>query len=206
VLARPGKVGYDLSMIASIHGTLEHIGGDHLIVQVGGVGLKVYVPGTAFGQVDGVGRPVRLHTHLVVREDSLALYGFVGEGERTLFETLLSVPGIGPRLALAVLSTLSPELLVTAVQRDEPDVLVRVPGIGRKTAEKVLLELKGRLPPEMMLPSLAPISHVDTEVIEALTSLGYSIVEAQAALQSIPHDAPEDVEERVRLALAYFAS
>jgi Holliday junction DNA helicase RuvA len=192
-------------MISSIHGTLEHIGDDHLIVQVSGIGLKVYVPGTAFGQIDGVGRPVRLHTYLVVREDALALYGFVGEDERALFETLLGVPGVGPRLALAVLSTLSPELLADAVQRDQPDVLVRVPGIGRKTAEKILLELKGRLP-EMLLPGLAPISHVDAEVIEALTTLGYSIVEAQAALQSIPRDAPEDVEERVLLALAYFAS
>jgi Holliday junction DNA helicase RuvA len=192
-------------MIASIYGTLQSIHDDHIIVQVGGVGLRVYVPTGVLYKLEGVGHPVGLHTHLAVREDSLTLYGFLEEEERAIFEMLLTVSGIGPRLALAVVSTLSPELLANAIHRDEPEVIARVPGVGKKTAQKVVLELKGRLLPEALPPGLAAISVVDTEVIAALTALGYSIVEAQAALQSIPRDAPEDVEERVRLALAYFA-
>jgi Holliday junction DNA helicase RuvA len=193
-------------MIASLYGTLEAITEDFLVVQVGGVGLQVYVPATLHKSLGGIGSQVALHTYLVVRENALALYGFAEEEERTLFEMLLGVPGIGPRMALAVLSTLSMELISNAIARDEPEVLTRVPGVGKKTAQKLVFELKGRLAPEMLPAGLAAISDVDTEVIAALTALGYSIVEAQAALQAIPDDTPDDVEERVLAALAYFAT
>ena len=151
-------------------------------------------------------RQIALHTYLVVRENALALYGFAEEEERALFEMLLGVPGIGPRMALAALSTLSVELISNAVANEEAEVLTRVPGVGKKTAEKLVFELKGRLVPEAFPAGLAAVSDVDTEVIAALTSLGYSIVEAQAALQSIPEDIPDDIEERVLAALAYFAT
>jgi Holliday junction DNA helicase RuvA len=191
-------------MIASISGTLHGIRDHSVVVLVGGVGLEVHVPSNVFNMYTDIGQPVELATCLVVREDSLTLYGFLLEEERQAFELLLGVSGIGPRLSLAVLSTLSLDMLASAVQRDEPEVIARVPGVGKKTAQKIALELKGKLLPEGMPVELAAISSTDTEVIAALTALGYSIVEAQAALQSIPRDAPDDIEERIRLALAYF--
>lgn len=193
-------------MITSLYGVLEAIGDDHVVIRVGGVGLQVYVPATLHKSLGGLGSQLALHTYLVVRENALALYGFAEEEERALFEMLLGVSGIGPRMALAVLSTLSVELISNAVAGEEAEVLTRVPGVGKKTAEKLVFELKGRLVPEAFPAGLVAVSDVDTEVIAALTALGYSIVEAQAALQSIPDDTPDDVEERVMAALAYFAT
>lgn len=192
-------------MIASLHGQVEAVGKDHLIVRVGGVGVRVHVPRPVLAEVDGAGRSISLHTHLVVREDSLALYGFLQADECALFETLLGVSGVGPKLALAILSTLSLQLLHRAVTQSEPEILTRVPGVGRKTAEKLVLELKDRLKVDTGVPGVALLSDIDADVIDALTALGYSVVEAQAALQSIPPDAAKDLEERVRLALQYFA-
>jgi Holliday junction DNA helicase RuvA len=193
-------------MIASISGTLQSRRNDSIVVQVGGVGLEVFVPSGVFGTLGDIGQPVALFTYLAVREDSLRLFGFPTEEERSLFDLLLTVQGVGPRLALAVLSTFPPEMLANAIQRDDAAIISRVPGVGKKTAQKIVLELKGKLLPETLPPGLASVSRLDTEVIAALTALGYSIVEAQAALQSIPRDAPDDIEERVRLALSYFSS
>ncbi len=192
-------------MISSLRGLIQHIDNDFLILEVGGVGLKVFVPSSVFEQVDGVGKVAFLHTHLIVREDALTLYGFSSEEQRTLFETLLGVNGVGPKLALAVLSYVSPDNLRRAVGQEQPEVLDRVPGVGKKTAEKIVFHLKDKFGPGVPLGAGVPISDVDTEILGALTALGYSVVEAQAALQSIPKDAPKDVEERVRLALQYFA-
>ena len=193
-------------MIATIHGTVQRIAEESIVVQVGGVGLALSVTNAVYNRPLEVGKPVELWTYLVVREDDLALYGFNNEEEKSIFEMLLSVSGIGPRLGLAVLDTLSPEMLANAIQQDDPDVISRVPGIGKKTAQKIILELKGKLLPETLPAGVAMISSLDTEVMDALTAMGFSIVEAQAALQSIPSDAPEDIEERVRLALGYFSS
>ncbi len=192
-------------MIASISGVLQHIGPNRLIVQVGGVGLEIFVPASVIARVGQVGQRVDLLTHLVVREDMLALYGFLTEEEKYTFEMLLTVPGVGPRLALAILNSLSPEQLASAVHREEAELIARVPGVGKKTSQKIVLELKGRLAPAHLPGELAAISARDTEVMEALTAMGFSIVEAQAAIQSIPRDAPDELEERIRLALNYFA-
>lgn len=192
-------------MIASISGKLLRIDEGIVVVQVGGVGLEVNVPSSVFNAVGKLGQQVDLVTYLVVREDSLTLYGFANEEEKTIFELLMGVSGIGPRLALAVINTLAPNVLANAVQRDEPEIISRVPGVGKKTAQKIVLELRGKLVPEDMPAGLTAVSTVDTDVLEALTSMGFSLIEAQAALQAIPRDAPDDVEERVRLALAYFA-
>jgi Holliday junction DNA helicase RuvA len=193
-------------MISSLYGTLEAIGDDHIVVLVGGVGLHVHVPASLNKHLGGVGSQVGLHTSLVVRENALTLYGFAEEEERALFEMLLGVSGIGPRMALAALSTLSVEMISNAVAHEEAEVLTRVPGVGKKTAQKMVFELKGRLTPEAFPAGIGMVSEVDTEVIAAMTALGYSIVEAQTALQSIPEDTPDEVEERVLAALAYFAS
>ena len=151
------------------------------------------------------GEDLALHTYLVVREDALTLYGFSGRQEREYFVLLIGISGIGPRLALAALSTLNPDAIRRAVFHEQPEVFSRVPGIGKKTAEKIVFHLKDRISDTADLTPLATMADSDTETLEALVALGYSVVEAQAALQSIPKDAPEDVEERLRLALQYFS-
>jgi Holliday junction DNA helicase RuvA len=194
-------------MIASLRGTVLHIQQPtFLVVEVGGVGFKVSVPASVFDELDGIGRTVFLHTYLIVREDALNLYGFSTEEQRALFELLLTVQGVGPRLALSVLSSLSLDVLRHAVAQEQAEVLDRVPGIGRKTAEKIVFALKDKLGADAGLGALAPVSDVDTEVIGALTALGYSVVEAQSALQSIPKGQGQDVEDRIRLALQYFST
>lgn len=191
-------------MIDILTGQVAAIGDHHVVIMVGGVGLRVQVPGTVRDMIDGRGQTLTLYTHLVVREDGLTLYGFADTEERTLFETLLKVTGVGPRIALAVISTLTVEHIKNAVAREEPEILTRVPGVGKKLAQKLVFELRDKLALEASA-GLVAISDVDTDVLATLTALGYSVVEAQAALQSIPRDAPQDVEERVRLALQYFA-
>lgn len=192
-------------MIASITGILQRVGESWIVVGVGGVGLQISAPTALINRLGNIGDPVELITHLVVREDSLTLYGFATEEEKALFELLMGVSGIGPRLALAILDTLSPEVLANAIQRDEPGIIAQVPGVGKKTAQKLILELGDRLEDLTVPAGLAAVASGDTDVLEALTAMGFSLVEAQAALQSIPRDAPDEVEERVRLALAYFA-
>ena len=191
-------------MIDILTGQVAVLGDDYVVVMVGGIGLRVYVPKTIFDLVSGRGQILTLYTHLVVREDALVLYGFPNEEERTLFETLITVSGVGPRLAVAILGALSVEHLHNAVASESPEILTRVPGIGKKLAQKLVFELKDKLKADLPL-GLSSISDVDTDVLATLTALGYSVVEAQSALQSIPRDAPQDVEVRVRIALEYFA-
>jgi Holliday junction DNA helicase RuvA len=194
-------------MIASLRGTILQLSPPNwLVLEVGGVGYKVNVPGTIFDSLDGPGRSLFLHTYLLVREDSLAVYGFESEEQRSLFELLLTVQGVGPRLALAVLSALSLDVLRQAVAHEQPEVLDRVPGVGRRTAEKIVFALKDKLGAGLMPAGLAPVSDVDAEVLAALTTLGYSVVEAQAAVQSIPKGQAHSVEDRIRLALQSFSS
>jgi holliday junction DNA helicase RuvA len=194
-------------MIASLRGTVLHVAQpSYLVVEVGGVGFKVFVPASVFDDLDGVGRGVFLNTYLMVREDALSLYGFSSEEQRALFELLLTVQGVGPRLALSVLSTLSLDVLRGAVAQEQAEVLDRVPGVGRKTAEKIVFALKDKMGARAGSAGLAPVSDVDTEVMAALTTLGYSIVEAQAARQSIPKGQGKDIEDRIRLALQYFST
>jgi Holliday junction DNA helicase RuvA len=193
-------------MIASLRGTVLQLNPpESLVVEVGGVGLRVHVPASVFDELDGVGRGVFLHTHLIVREDALTLYGFSTEEQRALFELLLTVQGVGPKVGLAVLSTLSPDVLRQAVASEQAEVFSRVRGVGRKTGEKIVFALKDKLGAGVPLAGLAAVSDLDTEVMGALTTLGYSIVEAQAAVQSLPKGEQSAVEERVRLALRYFA-
>ncbi|MFN2144842.1 MAG: Holliday junction branch migration protein RuvA [Anaerolineales bacterium] len=191
-------------MISSINGRVAESTEDSLIVEVGGVGLEVFVPADLCQQAR-VGQSVSLHTYMVVRETELSLYGFSTREEREYFTLLLGVNGVGPRLALAVLSTLNPNAIRRAVFAEQPEIFNRVSGVGKTTSEKILLHLKNKVKNVDGLQAAAALDDLDTEVIAALTTLGYSIVEAQAALQSIPKDAPREVEERLRLALAYFS-
>jgi Holliday junction DNA helicase RuvA len=193
-------------MISSLRGSLlsfQHP--DTCVIEVGGVGFKVFVPTSVLDGVE-IGRMMFLHTQLIVREDALTLFGFATEEHRGLFDLLLTVQGVGPKLALSVLSSLSPDVLRRAVVNEQAEVFSRVKGVGKKTAEKIVVTLKDKIGAEFTLGGVVAAGDVDTEVLAALTALGYSVVEAQAAVQAIPKEAKgEGVEERIRLALGYFA-
>ncbi len=191
-------------MIRSIRGIVLHIGEGELTLEVGGIGLRIAITGSVHAAGPEVGKPFFLHTYLSVREDELSLYGFQSVEERGLFEVLLGVSGIGPKLAISVLSNLSPDVLRSAVANNQPEILTRVPGIGKKTGEKIIFHLKDILSAPAV--DIRVPSDVDTEVLGVLTGLGYSLVESQTAVQSIPEDAKDELEERVRLALQYFSS
>jgi len=190
-------------MISILNGRVLEVDFDKLVVGIGGVGLQIFVP-SPFRDQFQPGDDIYLHTFLVVRQDALTLFGFQTKEEREIFILLLGVNGIGPKSALAVLSTLSLDAVRSAIVHDQPEVFARVPGVGRKTAQKITLQLQDRIPAAMGVVPVPGYSDVDTEVIAALTTLGYSIVEAQAALQSIPRDSPQELEVRIRAALQYF--
>jgi len=190
-------------MIATLRGEVTQIEETALIIEVGGVGLRVFAPAPLRTKLKA-GETTFLFTHLIVREDALTLYGFESQADRDLFNILLGVDGVGPKVALSVLSTMTLDAVQRAVFAEEPDVLSRVPGVGKKTAQKMALHLKDKLRPLDALSQVAAMSDADSEVLAALTSLGYSVVEAQAAIQAIPKDATKDVEERLRIALQYF--
>jgi Holliday junction DNA helicase RuvA len=189
-------------MIASITGTVQKIESNSLVIHIGGVGLRVYVPRTVLEDVGGVGRRLTLYTHLQVREDDLSLFGFETEDDLALFEVLLGVNGVGPKVALAILGTLSPELLKSAIMREEAAVLQRVPGIGKKTAERIMFHLRDKLDLGGPAAALPLVSDVDADVIDILTGLGFSIIEAQSALQHVPREVTA-IDERVGAALQY---
>jgi Holliday junction DNA helicase RuvA len=190
-----------------VRGRVLSSGKDHIVVDVGseagGIGLRVFVPEPLAAQQTS-GAQLILYTHLHVREDNLALYGFATDDELFMFEMLLNVSGVGPKVALATLSMLAPDALRLALANDEPAIIARVPGVGRRTAQKIVLELKDKVQPSVTgLAALAQVTDLDTEVIEALTALGYSVVEAQRAVQKLPKDVTT-VEDRLRLALSQF--
>ena len=190
-------------MIATLRGEISQIEETALVVEVGGVGLRVFVPVPVRTRAK-VGEAAFLFTHLVVREDSLTLYGFESQADRELYTILLGVDGVGPKVALSVLSTLTVDSIQRAIFADESEILSRVPGVGKKTAQKMAIHLKDKLKPTDALAGVAAMADYDSEVLAALTALGYSVVEAQSAIQSLPKDAPKDVEERLRVALQYF--
>lgn len=193
-------------MIASLSGELASAGQDHVVVKVGGVGFRLFVPQTLLEGLPGAGKEVTLFTHLHVRENELALYGFGSEEESALFDLLLGVSGIGPKVALAILSSLPPDQLRTAIAQEDMATLARVPGIGPKTARKLCFDLRDKMAAELP-PSIPPSvpTQADADLVAALTSLGYSLAEAQEALRALPQERLP-LEERVRLSLAYFAS
>ncbi|MFO7664713.1 MAG: Holliday junction branch migration protein RuvA [Chloroflexota bacterium] len=189
-------------MIASISGIVQKIEPSSLIINVGGVGLRVLVPRTVLEDAGGPGRRLMLYTHLQVREDDLSLFGFEQEEDLQLFEVLLGVNGVGPKVALSILGTLSPELLKSAILREETAVLQRVPGIGKKTAERIMFHLRDKLDLHEPSAALQFVTDVDADVIDILTGLGFSIIEAQAALQQVPREVSE-MDDRVQLALQH---
>jgi Holliday junction DNA helicase RuvA len=178
-------------MIASIEGVVRAREGNRVVVEVGGVGLEVFVPLRIVDSLGADGDPVRLHTYLVVREDALSLYGFPDENERGLFQTLIGVSGVGPKLALAVLSTSSAGEIARLIRDEDTKTLMRFPGIGKKTAERIVLELKDKIEIERYLPE-APAGELGLprdlleEAITALQSLGMSRSSAVRTLERVP--------------------
>lgn len=191
-------------MISRLSGTVWATAPDHVVIRVGGVGLKVSVPADVIDQL-AIDQPVELFTHLQVRENDLTLFGFYTEEEVDVFRLLLSVSGVGPKVALSVLSTITLDALRQAIAQEESGILTRVPGIGQKTAKAIIFHLRDRLAAQGVgaAPALA---EGDAEVIAVLTGLGFSLVEAQRALQSLPRDEDLSREERVRRALGFFAA
>ncbi len=191
-------------MIASLQGQVAGTHPDHLVIVVGGVGYKVFVPRNTI--IVSEGDEVYIHTEMIVREDSITLYGFTTTAERDLFDRLITVSGVGPKLALAILGTLSIDHLRNAVASGQPELLTRVPGIGKKMAEKIVFELKDKLKgADGIIGAVGGLSDVNRDVLDALVTFGYSIAEAQAALDALPPGTPDEFDERMRRALQYFA-
>jgi len=185
-------------MIGRITGTLAEKTPPQILVDVGGVGYEVDVPMSTFYNLPALGERVVLLTHFVVREDAQLLYGFLTAGERATFRLLVKISGVGPRTALAILSGLSVTELSQAVAAQDTARLVKVPGIGKKTAERLLLELKGKLAPDLALPATTA-SDAGNDIVQALMALGYNEKEAAAALKALP--AGVGVSEGIKLAL-----
>jgi len=191
-------------MIASLNGRIANQFNDCIILEIGGVGFQVFIPTHLLGEVR-VGEMIHLYTYLAVRQDSLTLYGFSSVEERDFFKMLLGVNGIGPRLALAGLSTLNPDAIRRAVFSEQPEIFSRIPGVGKKTAQKIILHLQDKVISDEGFQQVASMDDTSSQVLEALVALGYSIVEAQAAIQSIPRDTADDIETKIRIALQYFS-
>ena len=187
-------------MIGRLTGIVAEKSPPHVLLDVGGVGYELDVPMSSFFNLPALGERVTLLTHFVVREDAQLLYGFLSAEERATFRELVKISGIGPRTALAILSGLSVADLAAAVSRQEGGRLQKVPGIGKKTAERLLLELKGKLGPDLALPAGAGVaSDAQADIVQALVALGYSEKDAAAALKKLPPDV--GVSDGIKLAL-----
>lgn len=191
-------------MIATLEGILEYRGNDSVIINVGGIGFRVYVSSSTSSRLGAVKGRVSLHTHLQVREDGISLYGFGSSDELTLFRSLISVTGIGAKLALTVLSALNPEQLVMAITSGDIDLLSQAPGVGKKMASRLVVELRGKLEKEWKEVAL-PLAPENADVIAALTGLGYSVAEATKAISRLPDSRGLSLEEKIRLALQQLA-
>ncbi len=193
-------------MIASLKGKLESLGGDYAVINVGGVGFQVFMPTSTLSTLGAAGGEVSLHTHLHLREDNVTLYGFASSDELALFQALINVTGLGPKLALAMLSAMDVEQLVMAIATGSADLLTTVPGIGKKMSHRLVLELKDKLGADFITAPAAELAQETGEVLSALTSLGYSAQEATRAVASLPRDQNLSLEEKLKLALGYFTT
>jgi len=194
-------------MITSIHGILEARRPDHVIVRVGGFSVRVFAPISTSSRLGDPGSEVTLYTHFLVREDVMALYGFAHEEDRNAFEQLIAVSGVGPKVALAILSVMDAQTLFKAIADEDQQRLSLAPGVGKRLAARLVLELKGKLPSLVALGGAVTTTSgkLQAEVLEALMGLGYSAAEAQAALGKIPQDRLMTLEEQITFALRSFA-
>lgn len=194
-------------MIGYLKGTLAARQPPVLLVEVGGVGYELEAPMSTFYQLPEIGQPVHLLTHLLVREDAHVLFGFATDGERQLFRNLLKVGGIGARIALAILSGISVDAFARCVQAEDAAALTRIPGVGRKTAERLIVEMRDRLKrgptglaPAGIAAGVMPAASASDEAFDALVALGYRPPEAQRLLKLVEGKA-ESTEDLIRAAL-----
>ncbi len=187
-------------MLGQLNGRVVSRGDKWIIFDVNDVGYRLLVSAETLKHLPtGPGTKVRLHTYLVVRDDALELFAFWNEAEQTFFELLITIPGIGPKTAIAILSVATPELLQRAIQTGQPDYLTKMSGIGKKNAEKIILNLKDKL--GTITVSDEPGLNKESEVVEVLHALGYSLPEARAALQQVPVEKYPDTQSRLKAAL-----
>ena len=189
-------------MISSINGKVIQINEGSITLDMSGFGIDVFVTHDLEAELS-LGQFIHLFTHFIVREDSMTLYGFKDLEEKAMFIHFLGVGGVGPKSAMSILSSLSMDNIRRAILSEEPEYFGKVPGIGKKTAQKIIIHMQGKIPttPGERYQST---SDVDDSVIDALLTLGYSVVEAQAAVQALPKGTPDTIEEKLRLTLQYF--
>ncbi len=192
-------------MIASLSGKIENLDSDAAIINVGGVGFRVYMPTSALTTLGRKGDIVQVFTHMHVREDNIALYGFPTNEELWLFETLLGVTGLGPKLSMAILSALTPDQVRMAIATGSTEMLDMIPGIGKKVASRIILELKEKIGAGLAITP-EPETKENADVLAALTALGYSAAEAVKAVANLPTDKKLKLEERVKLCLQFLGS
>lgn len=185
------------NMIAKIKGKIEYLGENFAVVDVSGIGYKIFLTPYVIGKISGK-EEGEFFVHTYVREDTLALYGFLNQDELEMFELLISITGIGPKAGLGILSIATPKTIKTAILNEDSSILTKVSGIGKKTAERVILELQNKI---------ADISEgekgeavVDSDSIEALVTMGYSLTEAREAMKQVPEEV-KDIGQRIKLAL-----
>lgn len=188
-------------MIAGLKGTLQAFGVDWVEIDTGGIVYRVSVPTPSIPKLGPVGSRVQLQTYLQVKEDALTLFGFSTREERQLFEHLISVSNVGPKTALTVMSSANADVIAAAIVSGDERTLSSTPGIGAKTAARLVLELKGKLQKDWGAVSTLSGSAPDNEALGALTALGYTNAEARAALEKVPADKKTSVEDKIRIAL-----
>ncbi len=194
-------------MITSIHGILEACHADSAIIRVGGFGIRVFAPSSTLNRLADVGAEISLQTHFHMREDGISLYGFQTEADRDAFEQLITINGVGPKVALAILSVMDAPTLYQAIANEDQQRLGLAKGVGKKLAAHLIVELKGKLP--TLAPAAGAASpaagKLQTEVLEALIGLGFSAVDAQTAVAKIPQDQGLTLEQQVTYALRTFS-
>jgi Holliday junction DNA helicase RuvA len=192
-------------MIATLEGILQFKGADCVIINVGGIGFQVHVPSSTLSQLRAINDKASLYTFLHVKEDNISLYGFASNEELTLFKNLISISGIGPRVALSLLSHLSAEHLAMAIISGNIDLISQVPGVGKKMANRIAVELKDKLKHGWEESGL-PLAQADSDVVAALTSLGYSLREAAQTVSNLPDSGNLGLEEKIKMALQQLAA
>ncbi|GAC1438733.1 MAG: Holliday junction branch migration protein RuvA [Chloroflexota bacterium] len=192
-------------MIERLRGIVEERGADHVLLSMGPMTVRVLTTTQTLGELGAGGGTAQLYTHLYMREDVVTLYGFATASERELFERLIAITGVGPRMALSLLSGFSVERLGAAIDADDVALLTRVPGVGRKTAQRVILELRGKLAP-LESPATGGPRPADAELVDALTGLGFTQAQASSALGSLADEEGLSDEEKLRAAIRYLGS
>jgi Holliday junction DNA helicase RuvA len=190
-------------MIASLEGIIDAVSKDSLIVNVNGIGFKVTVTTSVLSEMGITGREVKLYTHFHVREDDMSLFGFGSLDELKLFETLISVSGLGPKTGMAMLSAMSADQVAMAIASGSVEILTTIPGIGKKTADRLILELKDKVGGVMISSPAGKAAQENADVVSALVSLGYSVQETTKAVNALPSGKKLTLENKVKLALQY---